>query len=59
MSSLLKNLLTIMEKKIILYEKFISLLQDEWKCIADYSIETLESLINKKYDQKQKKKELV
>ena len=50
MSSLLKNLLTTMEKKIILYEKFISLLQDEWKCIAEYSIETLETLINKKYD---------
>jgi flagellar biosynthesis/type III secretory pathway chaperone len=39
-----------MEKKITLYEKFISLLQDEWKCIAEYSIETLESLINKKYE---------
>ena len=50
MSGLLKHLLKIMEKKTTLYEKFVSLLQDEWKCIAEYSIETLESIIHKKDD---------
>ena len=37
-----------MEKKTTLYKKFISLLQEEWHCIAEYSIETLESIIHKK-----------
>ena len=39
-----------MEKKTTLYKKFISLLQEEWNCIAEYSIETLESIIQKKDD---------
>ena len=50
MSVLLKHLLKIMEKKTKLYKKFVSLLQDEWKCIAEYSIEALESTIVKKDD---------
>ena len=48
MSLLLKRLLNIMEKKTTLYKKFISLLQEEWNCIAEYSIEALESIIHKK-----------
>ena len=50
MSLLLKHLLNIMERKTTLYKKFISLLQEEWKCIAEYSIEALESIIHKKDD---------
>ncbi len=37
-----------MEKKVVLYGKFISLLQDEWDSIADYSVEALDSIILKK-----------
>ena len=50
MGLLLKRLLNIMEKKTMLYKKFISLLQEEWNCIAEYSIETLQSVICKKDD---------
>ena len=39
MGILLKRLLIIMEKKTTLYKKFISLLQEEWHCIAEYSID--------------------
>ena len=48
MNSLLKHLLNTLEKKIILYENFIALLQEEWGCIAEYSIDTLESIILRK-----------
>jgi flagellar biosynthesis/type III secretory pathway chaperone len=48
MNSLLKHLLNTLEKKVILYEKFIALLQEEWGCIAEYSIDTLESIILRK-----------
>jgi flagellar biosynthesis/type III secretory pathway chaperone len=37
-----------MEKKVILYDKLISLLQDEWNSIAEYSIDALEPIILKK-----------
>lgn len=48
MSSLLKRLLNVMEKKTLLYKKFIKLLQEEWNSIAEYSIDALESIIRKK-----------
>ena len=48
MNSLLKHLLNTLEKKVILYENFIALLQEEWSCIAEYSIDTLESIILRK-----------
>ena len=48
MDSLLKHLLNTLEKKVILYENFIALLQEEWGCIAEYSIDTLESIILRK-----------
>jgi len=48
MNSLLKHLSDTMEKKVLLYEKFISLLREEWSCIAEYSIDALESIILKK-----------
>ena len=50
MSLLLKGLLNIMEKKTTLYKKFVSLLKEEWNCIAEFSIEALESVILKKDD---------
>ena len=48
MNSLLKHLLNTLEKKVILYENFIALLQEEWGCIAEYSIDTLESIMLRK-----------
>jgi flagellar biosynthesis/type III secretory pathway chaperone len=48
MNSLLKHLLNTLEKKVILYENFIALLQEEWGCIAEYSIDTLESIVLRK-----------
>lgn len=48
MSSLLKHLLNTMEKKVVLYEKFIFLLKEEWRSIAEYSIDSLEPIILKK-----------
>ena len=39
-----------MEKKVALYEKFVLLLNQEWNCIAEYSIEALELIIQKKDD---------
>ncbi|KMP10834.1 hypothetical protein UR09_03370 [Candidatus Nitromaritima sp. SCGC AAA799-A02] len=50
MSALLKRLLGLMEKKTAIYQKFIFLLQEEWNCIAGYSIEALENLLHKKND---------
>ena len=37
-----------MEKKVFLYEKFISLLKEEWNHIAEYSIDALESTVLRK-----------
>ena len=37
-----------MEKKVVLYEKFISLLKEEWRSIAEYSIDSLEPIVFKK-----------
>ena len=48
MNALLKSLLTTMEKKVLLYEKFVSLLQEVWNCIAEYSVDALESIILRK-----------
>ena len=50
MNGLLKRLLVLMEKKIAHYEIFISLLQDEWRYIAEYSIDALEASVSKKND---------
>jgi flagellar biosynthesis/type III secretory pathway chaperone len=48
MKLLLKHLLNTMEKKVVLYDKLISLLQEEWDSIAEYSIDALEPIIIKK-----------
>lgn len=39
-----------MDKKTGLYKNFVSLLQEEWNSIAEYSIDTLELIIEKKDD---------
>jgi hypothetical protein len=51
MNKLYKNLQELLEKKIGLYEKFIQLLNEEWKCVTDYSYDGLQEIIAKKDDQ--------
>ena len=51
MRNLYKNLHDLLEQKIKLYEKFIQLLNEEWKCISKYSYDDLQSIIAKKDDQ--------
>ena len=51
MNRLYKNLQELLEQKISLYEKFIQLLNEEWKCITDYSYDGLQEIIAKKDNQ--------
>jgi|AP95_1055475.scaffolds.fasta_scaffold48044_1 flagellar biosynthesis/type III secretory pathway chaperone len=51
MKKLYKNLQDLLEQKIGLYEKFIQLLNEEWKCVAEYSYDNLQAIIAKKDDQ--------
>ncbi len=51
MIKLYKNLQDLLEQKIILYENFIQLLNEEWKCVSQYSYEDLQTIIAKKDDQ--------
>ena len=51
MNKLYKNLQELLEQKIGLYEKFIHLLNEEWKCITDYSYDGLQEIIAKKDNQ--------
>ena len=48
MNKLYKNLQELLEQKIGLYEKFIQLLNEEWKCVTDYSYDGLQEIIAKK-----------
>jgi len=50
MNRLYKNLHDILEQKIGLYENFLKLLQDEWKCVSQYSYDDLKTIIAKKDD---------
>ncbi len=50
MRKLYKNLQDLLEQKIGLYEKFIQLLNEEWKCVTHYSFEELQVIIAKKDD---------
>jgi len=50
MRKLYKNLQDVLEQKIALYEKFIHLLNEEWKCVAQYSYDELQTIIAKKDD---------
>ncbi len=51
MKRLYKNLQEILEQKISLYENFIQLLNEEWKCVTKYSYDDLQIIIAKKDDQ--------
>ena len=51
MRKLYKNLQDLLEQKIRLYEKFILLLNEEWKCVSQYSYDELQIIIAKKDDQ--------
>lgn len=51
MKKLYKNLQDLLEQKIGLYEKFIHLLNEEWKCVTEYSYDELQLIIAKKDDQ--------
>jgi len=50
MNRLYKNLQDVLEQKIGLYESFLKLLNDEWRCISQYSYDDLELIIAKKDD---------
>ena len=51
MNRLYKNLQDLLEQKIGLYENFIQLLNEEWKCVTEYSYDGLQEIIAKKNDQ--------
>ena len=51
MRNLYKNLQDVLEQKIKLYENFIQLLNEEWKCVSQYSYDDLQNIIVKKDDQ--------
>ena len=51
MNRLYKNLEDLLKQKIKLYEKFISLLKEEWVCVSKYSYDSLQEVITKKEDQ--------
>ena len=51
MNRLYKNLQDLLEQKIGLYENFIQLLNEEWKCVTEYSYDGLQDIIAKKNDQ--------
>ena len=51
MNKLYKNLQELLEQKIVLYDNFIKLLNEEWKCITNYSYDGLQEIIDKKNEQ--------
>lgn len=51
MNRLYKNLEDLLKQKSKLYENFIKLLQEEWKCVSNYSYDSLQEIIAKKEDQ--------
>jgi hypothetical protein len=51
MNRLYKNLQDLLEQKASLYEKFIQLLNEEWKCVTEYSYDGLQEITAKKEDQ--------
>lgn len=51
MRNLYKNLQDLLEQKIRLYENFIQLLNEEWKCVSQYSYDDLQAIIAKKDNQ--------
>ena len=51
MNRLYKNLEDLLKQKIRLYDSFISLLKEEWACVAKYSYNSLQEINAKKEDQ--------
>ncbi|MGY8713992.1 MAG: flagellar protein FlgN [Verrucomicrobiia bacterium] len=51
MNRLYKNLQDLLEQKTGLYENFIQLLNEEWKCVTEYSYDGLQEIIAKKNNQ--------
>ena len=48
MGRLLRELNGLIESEIALYHKFILLLKEQWDCIANYSLDSLKEIIEKK-----------
>ena len=44
----LQDLKALIEKKIDLYDRFIHLLEEQWTCITEYSLESLQQIMDKK-----------
>jgi len=48
MGRLLRELNALIESEIALYNKFILMLKEQWDCISNYSLHSLEEIIEKK-----------
>ncbi len=48
MGGLLRELNDLIESEIVLYNKFIDLLNQQWDCISNYSLDSLNEIIAKK-----------
>jgi len=48
MGRLLRELNALIESEIALYNKFILLLKEQWDCISNYSLDSLQEIIEKK-----------
>ncbi len=48
MNRLLRDLHILMERKIVLYDQFILLLQEQWDSITEYSLNSLQEIMEKK-----------
>ncbi len=48
MNRLLKELHALLEKKIVLYDRFIELLGEQWDCLTGYSLEGLQDIQHRK-----------
>lgn len=48
MGRLLRDLNALIESEIALYNKFILMLKEQWDCISNYSLHSLEEIIEKK-----------
>ena len=48
MGRLLRELNALIEREIALYNKFILMLKEQWDCISNYSLDSLQEIIAKK-----------
>ncbi|MFQ5450795.1 MAG: flagellar protein FlgN [Nitrospinaceae bacterium] len=58
MNKLIRDLNILIGRKIDLYEKFILLLRQQWKCITDYSLGPLTEILAEKEDLVEKMQKL-